>query len=361
VQNVNLLIKPASGSCNLKCGYCFYADVSLNRHVGNFGMMRRDTAEALIGRALREAKQVLFGFQGGEPTLWGLENFRFFTETVNRLNTGGAKIIYTLQTNGTLLDDVWAAFFKEHNFLVGLSLDGPRQLHELNRPGSYAGAMRAAALLKKHGAEFNILSVVTTATASNIEKIYGFYKERGFRFLQFIPCIDNFGSPKTALASQQYGRFLKTLFDLWYRDLMADKGVSVRYFDNIVDILMGYPPEQCSMRGVCSIQCVVESDGGVYPCDFYVLDRWKLGNVQSDSFGSMISSGMAKKFIAESIPVPDACAACRWHRLCRCGCKRDREPLREGSPSANRFCGAHKEFFEYSFERFMAICRRLSR
>jgi len=361
MQNLNLLIKPASGSCNLKCGYCFYADVQSHRHVGNLGMMRRDTAETLIGKALREAGQVLFGFQGGEPTLWGLENFRFFTQTVDKLNTGGVKVTYSLQTNGMLLSDEWAAFFKEHNFLIGLSLDGHRQLHELNRHGSYAGTMRAAALLKKHGVEFNILSVVTAASANNVEKLYSFYKAQGFRFLQFIPCVDDFGSAESRLTSPQYARFLKALFDHWYRGLMAGKGFSVRYFDNILDMLMGCPPEQCSMNGRCAIQCVVESDGGVYPCDFYVLDPWKLGNVHTDSFDGMIFSDKAKRFIAESMPAPDECAACRWRQLCNCGCKRDREPLSPGRPPANRFCQAYKDFFDYSYERFVKICMQLSR
>ena len=361
MRNLSLLIKPASGSCNLKCGYCFYADVLSNRQAGNLGMMRRDTAERLIGNALKEADQVLFGFQGGEPTLWGPDNFRFFTETVDRLNTGGVKVIYTLQTNGTLLSDDWAAFFRQHNFLIGLSLDGYRQLHERNRPGSYAGAMRAAALLKKHGVEFNILSVVTAASAGNVDKLYEFYRQQGFHFLQFIPCIDGFGSAKTTLTPPQYARFLKTLFDYWYRDLMAGKGFSVRYFDNLVDLALGCPPEQCSMNGTCAIQCVVEADGGVYPCDFYVLDQWRLGNVNTDSFGAMISSDRAKQFLLESMPVPEKCAACRWHRLCRCGCKRDREPLIGGRPSANRFCRAYQDFFDYSYERFTGLCMHLPR
>jgi len=361
MKNLNLLIKPASGSCNLKCGYCFYADVTAHRHKSNLGMMRRETAETLIGKALQEANQVLFGFQGGEPTLWGLDNFRFFTETVSRLNTNHTKIIYTLQTNGTLLNDEWADFFKEYNFLVGLSLDGYRQLHELNRPGSYANAMRAAALLKKHGVEFNILSVITAETANNVDRLYNFYKAQGFQYLQFIPCIDDFGSAKATLTSPRYARFLKKLFDYWYRDLMAGKGFSVRYFDNIVDMRMGYPPEQCSLNGTCAIQCVVESDGGVYPCDFYVLDQWKLGNVHTDSFGAMISSETAQQFIRDSMPVPRACAACRWRKLCNCGCKRDREPLTPGQPSSNRFCQAYQDFFEYSYERFTNLCMLLSR
>jgi len=124
---------------------------------------------------------------------------------------------------------------------------------------------------------------------------------------------------------------------------------------------MGYPPEQCSMSGVCGIQCVVESDGGVYPCDFYALDQWKLGNIHTDGFGAMISSDAAKRFVAQSRPVPDACTACRWYKLCNCGCKRDREPLTEGRPSANRFCQLYQDFFDYSYERFLRICMHLSR
>ena len=363
---LNLLIKPVSSTCNLRCRYCFYADVAANRHMKNYGLMSRETAETIIRRALEEAGQVTFGFQGGEPTLWGLNNFRYFVETVNRLNIEKAQVFYTLQTNGTLLDDEWARFLKENGFLTGLSLDGYKDLHDEKRmdakgQGCYNKAMKAAAILQKHEAAFNILSVVTSESARHTEKLYRFFKKQGFGYLQFIPCIDDFGSPNTSLTDAQYAQFLKTLFDLWYQDCINGHGISVRYFDNLLCLYDGRPPEQCSMGGVCHVQFTVESDGSVYPCDFYVLDEWKLGGIYKDSFGIMLSSDTAKRFIAGSAGIRGECAGCKWLKLCRGGCKRDREPVINGIPSINRFCQAYKDFFSYSNSRFIELWTRFFR
>ena len=366
MRSLNLLIKPASGTCNLRCAYCFYADVSANRHTMNYGMMRRDTAEAMIRRALDEAQRIAFCFQGGEPTLWGLDNYRFFVETVDRLNTARAEIHYALQTNGTLLNDDWAAFFKDCGFLIGLSLDGYRDIHDANRvdaagQSSFSKVIKAAALLRKAGAEFNILSVVTPKTARQTEKLYHFYQSQNLKYLQFIPCIDDFASAGTTLTADQYGQFLNALFDLWYRDCMAERGISIRYFDNLLGLYMGHPPEQCTMNGICTAQFTVEANGGVYPCDFYVLDKWRLGDVHTDSFESMLASEAAKQFVSESMSIRAECSFCRWYKLCRGGCKRDREPVVDGVPSSNRFCAAYRDFFNYSHERWMKLCTYFSR
>jgi len=351
MRNLTLLIKPASGNCNLRCTYCFYNDVAENRLVKYYGMMSHETAEVIIQRALVEAKQVSFCFQGGEPTLWGLDNFRFFTETVDRLKTNRVAINYAMQTNGVLLNESWAAFLNEHHFLVGLSLDGYKELHDLHRPDSYNRVLKAASLLKKAGVEFNILSVVTSETAGHTDKVYRFFQRQGFQYLQFIPCIDDFEHNETNLTVAQYGQFLNSLFSLWYRDCIAGHGISIRYFDNILSMYAGYPPEQCSMNGVCNIQFTIEADGSVYPCDFYVLDHWRLGNVHTDSFQSMLTSDTAKWFIAESASIQEECTNCRWLRICRGGCKRDKEPI----PSSNRFCQTYKTFFEDSHERFIEL------
>ena len=360
MRSLHLLLKPASSACNLRCSYCFYADVSANRPVQNLGMMRRDTAEAIIRRALEEARQITFSFQGGEPTLWGLDNFRFFAETADRLRTGPREIQYALQTNGTLLNEDWAAFFKERGFLIGLSLDGYKELHDANRldaggQGSFSRALKAAALLRKAGVEFNILSVVTSPAARHAEKLYRFFQSQNLRYLQFIPCIDDFHSADTRIPGAEYGQFLKALFDLWYQGLTDGHGTSIRYFDNLLRMYMGHPPELCSMSGTCHVQFVIESDGGVYPCDFYVLDPWRLGDVHRDSFTSMLASDAAGRFIAESKSIAKACSNCRWFALCRGGCKRDREPILAENPVTNRFCQAYKDFFHYSHERFAKL------
>jgi len=366
MRNIVLLIKPASSSCNLRCGYCFYADVSANRDVKNYGLMSPDTAEIIIGRALEESRRILFCFQGGEPTLWGLGNFQRFADTVDRLNTNRAEIHYALQTNGILLDDGWAEFLKKRRFLAGLSLDGYKELHDASRmdaagKGSYNNVLRAASLLRKYHVEFNILSVITSDASRHAEKLYRFFQQQNLSYLQFIPCINDFGSAETGLTDVQYGQFLRTMFDLWFRDHMAGRGVSIRYFDNVLGMLMGHPPEQCSMKGTCHVQFTVEADGGVYPCDFYVLDEWRLGDVRTDKFSEMRESDTAKRFIAQSEPIRGECALCRWAELCRGGCRRDKEPILGGVPSSNRFCLAYRDFFDYSYERFMKLCTYYSR
>jgi len=329
-------------------------------------MMAHDTAEELLRKALADSKRVTLGFQGGEPTLWGLDNFRLFVEAANRLNASRAEIQYSLQTNGVLLNEDWAAFFKEHGFLIGLSLDGHRELHDSNRVDAagqscFSRVIKAASLLRKTGVEFNILSVITSKSAHHAEKLYRFYRSQNFAHLQFIPRIDDFECIETSLTSPQYELFLKTMFDLWYRDCMLGQGISIRYFDNLLNMFMGHPPEQCSMNGTCQVQFTVESDGGVYPCDFYVLDKWRLGNVHTDGFEAMSASAAAKQFIVESRLIWKECFRCRWYKLCRGGCKRDREPIRNGMPSPNRFCEAYKDFFNYSHEGFTKLCMHFSR
>jgi uncharacterized protein len=173
--------------------------------------------------------------------------------------------------------------------------------------------------------------------------------------MQFIPCINDFGTDDRKLTAERYGQFLCTLFDLWHRDRMSGKPVSVRHFDNLLNIYAGHPPELCAMQGVCNVQFIIESDGGAYPCDFYVLDKWLLGNVCTDSFADMLLTEAAERFTAESRHVREECRECRRYPLCRGGCKRDKEPVQDGIPSQNRFCKSYKTFFDYSRERFIKM------
>jgi len=358
---VSLLIKPASSSCNLRCAYCFYHDVSSKREVRNYGLMALETLETLVRRALEEAEgAVAFAFQGGEPTLAGLPFYRAFMEYVAKYDTGRVKLSFAIQTNGMLIDDEWAAFFAANNFLVGLSLDGNRDIHDLHRvdakgKGSFQTVMHAAGCLTKHKVSFNILCVVNRMTARHIDKIYTFYKKSGFRWLQFIPCLDELGEERGqnpySITPALYETFLKTLFDRWYADFMANDAVSIRHFDNWLSIMLGHPPESCSMNGVCASYFVVEADGSVYPCDFYVFDKWRIGNIGQDGFAAMRASAVAQRFIQESTNVQDECKACGYYQLCRGGCKRDRALLPDGAYGLNEFCAAHKAFFAYALPR----------
>lgn len=352
---INILIKPASSACNLACRYCFYRDVAQNRAQAFEGMLSLERMRDVIAAGMAYAEHVCsFAFQGGEPTLAGLDFYREVVRLQHAHARPGVAIHNAIQTNGTLIDAEWAQFFAENHFLVGLSLDGPAELHNLNRPdpqghGSFQSVMRAVRLFQKYQVDFNILCVVTGKNARSVEKIYRFYRKQGFRWLQFIPCLEPLGQMRGAepyhLSPAAYGEFLIRLFDLWYEDLQHGTYVSIRHFDNWMSILLGERPEACNMAGQCSVQFVIEGDGGVYPCDFYVLDEWRLGTVGETSFADMQQGETARRFLAASQKIPDACRSCRWQGLCRNGCRRDRMDLPDGTVGQNYYCEAYRTFF----------------
>ena len=197
---LTLLIKPASGSCNMRCKYCFYADEAENREVASYGMMSDATLEAVVRFGLENARGACtFAFQGGEPTLAGLDFYRRLVAMQRAHNTRGLRVYNTIQTNGYLIDREWADFLARERFLTGLSLDGGKDVHDLYRvdargEGTFARVMRAAQTLAAAGAEFNILTVVTAQTARSIGKIYGFFKRNHFRYQQYIACLDPIGA-----------------------------------------------------------------------------------------------------------------------------------------------------------------------
>ena len=366
---INLLIKPVSGSCNMRCCYCFYTDEMANREQACYGRMSMETLEAVVCRAMEFAEGSLtFAFQGGEPTLIGLDFYRSLVELCARYNTKRLHIAYALQTNGLLLDEEWAVFLAQNHVLVGLSLDGPAELHDRTRTdaagkGTHARVMAAARLLKKHGVDFNILTVVNGTVARSGRKMWSFFAKNGFDWLQCIPCLDPLdASPAPwSLTADRYAEFLKTTFDCWYADITAGRQVSERTFDNWVGMLAGRPPESCGMSGVCSHQFVLEADGSVYPCDFYVLDGLRLGNLVTDSFEDIERKREELGFVQASRYVHEDCRACEWALLCRGGCRRHREPFVEGRPGLNRFCEAYKQFFPYAIGRMQQLAARLRR
>lgn len=341
------MIKPASSLCNLSCEYCFYRDVSEHREHLGFGIMKKDTARVLIEKALRYAdgESVAFAFQGGEPTLAGLDYFEFFVKTVNGLNKKNSPVFYSIQTNGTVIDERWAEFLRENRFLVGLSLDGDFQANKFRRKPDGENAFYTIAdtarLLKKHRVDFNILTVLTGYCAENIEHIYNYFRFQGFGYLQFIPCLRPFGSDEKSelyMTSEQYAEFLIKLFNLYVKDYVRHQYVSIRQFDNWVRLYLGQPTEQCGIQGHCSQQFVSEANGNVYPCDFYCTDEYFLGNILETDFTEMEHSRTAVNFIKESLAIPERCKECKLYPICRGGgCKR--------TQLSEDYCEAYKKFF----------------
>lgn len=366
---INVLIKPASSACNLHCKYCFYHDVAENRSQSNYGMMSEATLETIVRKALEYGEtQVGFAFQGGEPTLAGLDFYRKLVELQQKLNQKRVAISNSLQTNGMLIDTDWAQFLAENRFLVGLSLDGPKDINDLNRSdaqgkGSYNRVAKTVKLFNQHQVEYNVLSVVTKPVARHIGTVYQFLVKQGFRYLQFIPCLDGLGEEPGhnpySLTAELYEDFLKRLFDLWYRDFQNGLRISIRMFDNILQSLLGYPPESCDMKGHCSANLVIEADGSVYPCDFYVLDQWKMGNIVDNDFAEMLQSEIVQAFVTVSKGIAVQCGECQLYPVCRGGCRRHHEPIADGRISQkNYFCSAYQGFYQYALPRFREVVQR---
>ncbi len=345
---LSIMIKPASSLCNLDCKYCFYHDVAENREEKNLGIMKTETAENLIKSALifADGNTVAFAFQGGEPLIAGKEYFEKFVELVGKYNTKNSEIFFSIQTNGILIDEEWAKFFTENKFLVGLSLDGDREANKFrvdhNGQSKFFTTLSAANILKENNTEFNILSVMTGASAKRIDTIYSYLKSKGFRYLQFIPCLRPFGSEEESelfMTNDEYEYFLIHAFNNYVKDFVKGNYVSIRQFDNYVRLYLGDRAEQCGMCGHCTHQFVCEGNGNIYPCDFYCTDEWLLGNINEQSLEAMANSEKAKDFLRESLNVPEECKKCPYFPLCRAGgCKRSRQD--------RNYCQAYKGFFK---------------
>jgi uncharacterized protein len=225
--------------------------------------------------------------------------------------------------------------------------------------GTYDTVMQTSGLFDRYRVEYNILFVVTGETADHPDTLYDFYQKKNFNFLQFMPCIDpaenKRGVHDYSLRPPQYAFFLKHFFDRWSADFMGGKEISVRYFDNLVRMVMGAPPETCSMRGSCGCQFVFEADGSVYPCDFYVTDAWKLGNIHEKELLELYEADNCTRFIKSSLSTEPACLDCKWKSLCRGGCRRDRENMLTGELERNYYCDSFKEFLDYAYPRLLDI------
>ncbi len=356
---ISVMLKPSSSLCNLKCEYCFYSSLADEREEYSKGMMTEKTMENTILSALDFANgtDVYFTFQGGEPLLCGLKYFEKFVDFTKNNNKKNSHVHYCLQTNGTLIDDAYAEFFKAHGFLVGVSLDGNEELNSYrvypDGRGSFDDVMNGIEILKKHNVTFNVLSVLTKRTANNFRSAYRFFKSNDLRYLQFIPCLRPFKSDydeEMYMNCDDYAQFLKRGFNIYFNDYMRGEYVSIRSFDNYIALANGSNAEQCGMNGCCSTQFVVEGDGSVYPCDFYCTDDWYLGNINECSFDTLYHSEKAVEFMKNSFILDDECKECDYFYLCRGGgCKRNRQE--------KNYCPSYKQFFSDSEYKLKQIKR----
>ena len=362
-KGLQVLLKPASSACNLRCRYCFYTDEAQKRGTADFGKMPEPVWRAVVEKALAAADDCTFAFQGGEPTLAGLPFYRAFTAYVQAKKAPSQRVFYTLQTNGTLLNGEWLSFFKAHDFYVGVSLDGPRGLHDRMRPdregrGSFSAAFAAMRQMQAERIPFAVLCVLTEENARRIGSVYRFFCEKGFLAQQYLPCMPPLGEAG-GLSEKTYGECLCELFDLWFADFQRGLAPHIRQFDDYLSILRGGEPEACAMYGCCLMQNVIEADGSVYPCDFYALDDFYMGNILETDFTALLQPALngAGPFFAQAQRRGAACPQCPYYALCRGGCRRD--CAGEGEAARNRYCNAYQTFFEYALPLLAFAAQRL--
>ena len=375
----SILIKPASSNCNINCDYCFYRTLSSERERYSMGFMSESTLERLIINAFEYAgKHITFAFQGGEPTLCGIDFFKKAIELENKYNTREISVENTIQTNGILIDENWCEFIRDNGILIGLSLDGYRELHDKYRKDekghpTYDRIKKTIQLFNEFKVDYNILSVITDNTCEHTKELYDYYRDQHFQYIQIIPCIDERNrSSRTEtsdagtedkpchdsefdLDPEKYGAFLCELFDMWIRDFergyIEQNGLryqvpDIRFFSNLAQMAAGYPPEECGLCGHCTCYFVVEGNGDVYPCDFYCTDEWKLGTLEK-SFADLKNSEKAKDFVKASYVINEECKACEYYGLCRGGCRRWREDVSD-SLVKNKLCEGYKMFFKHA-------------
>lgn len=331
--------------------------------------MSEEILENMVEQVMRQGGQtVAFGWQGGEPTLMGLDFFRKAVEFQKKYGRDGQAVGNGFQTNGILITKEWADFFRTYKFLIGLSLDGPEHIHDHyrwlkgNLP-SWKKVAQARDILLNNGVEVNALIVVNDYSVNYPAEIYEYHKKNGLTFMQFIPCYENDpenGNQPTdfTVSAEKYGKFLCELFDLWIGDFQRGKpATSIRWFESLFYIYVNQIPPECTLLQECGIYVVIEHDGSVYSCDFFVEEQWKLGNVKEGRLIDLLNSPKQNEFGLIKKQVPDECAKCSWLKYCRCGCPKERF-LPEGLNSPNFLCRAYKQFFEHAHSKFIQLANQ---
>lgn len=370
------MAKPIGPICNLDCTYCYYLEKENLFPKGENFRMSPEVLETYIRQyiASQQTLEVTFAWQGGEPTLLGLDYFKQVVE-LQRKHAGGRKINNTLQTNGTRLNEEWCRFFKAHDFLIGLSIDGPRELHDAHRKNKAGGptfdlVSRGMQLLKAHGVEFNTLTVVSRTNVSSPLEVYDFLRESGSGYIQFIPLVERLPTPSAAVAgldfaeppepdqqesavtdwsvpAEAYGDFLTTIFDAWVR---RDVGrVFVQMFDVSLGIWSGHGPGLCLFLPDCGEALAIEHNGDVYSCDHFVYPKYQIGNIMNESLATMVNSVQQREFgEAKSAQLPKFCRECDVRFACHGECPKHRfMKTPEGEPGLNYLCAGYKKFFRH--------------
>ena len=376
----HVMTKPIGPICNLDCEYCYYLHKEDLYPKGNRWKMEDSCLETYIRDYMKAqpigAEEVTFAWQGGEPTLMGLDFFRRCIELQRKYARPNLKITNTLQTNGVLLDDEWCRFFRANEFLIGLSIDGPADLHDRYRvdhqgKGSHAAVMRALRLLRKFSVEYNVLVVVNRHNGDHGARIYRYLRDAGCRFVQFIPIVERsgvgrhaeqaqtlesaftpFDEAESAVSSrsvlpEQFGAFLIDVFDEW---IQKDVGrVFVQIFDQALSAWLDIEPSLCVFRRTCGRALAMEHNGDVYSCDHFVEPDYLLGNINVTPLEELVNNGKQQAFgDAKENTLPQYCHDCEVRFACNGECPKNRFlKTPDGDNHLNYLCAGYRAFFNH--------------
>ncbi len=359
----HLLAKPTGAICNLDCTYCFFLSKE-ELYPGSKFRMTDEVLENYI-RQYIEAQQipeVTISWQGGEPTLMGLEFFQKSVELVEKYKKPGMQISYSMQTNGTKLDDAWAKFFKENNFLIGISIDGPPEIHDIYRKdkggrGSFDQVKRGLDFLKKHKVDFNFLCTVHAENGDHPLEVYRYFRdELEAEFIQFIAIVERDNQTgfqegvrvtERSIGPKQYGQFLSAIFDEWIK---TDVGrVYVQIFDVALGAWYGQLPSLCIFAPTCGNALAIEHNGDLYSCDHFVEPDYFLGNIQEGNMLELVASDQQRKFGRDKLDtLPRYCLECEVRFMCNGGCPKNRfRKTPDGEDGLNYLCAGYKHFFNH--------------
>ena len=369
----HVMLKPRGPICDLDCAYCYYLGKE-ELYPGSDFRMDEEVLESFTRQYLstNESQEVVFGWQGGEPLLMGRSFFERAVELQEEFCPPGVRTLNTIQTNGTHLDNAWCRFLRERGFLVGLSLDGPRRMHDayrVDRAGepTFGRVMEALDLLQKHGVEFNILTTVHAANAQHPGDVYRFLRDEAkARFIQFIPIVERSpdgGVSDRSVRSEDYGRFLIEVFEEWVRH---DVGmVFVQIFDVALSAWMGRRPGLCIFEETCGNALALEHNGDLYACDHFVVPEWLIGNTMGTPLEELVASDRQRSFgEAKRDDLPRWCRACEVRFVCNGGCPRNRFiTTPDGEAGLNYLCEGYRAFFNHIDDamNFMAYELRAGR
>ncbi len=369
MQPFTLLIKPSGSDCNIDCRYCFYKGRD-----AQFGQGRQRMSDAVLEKMVEEYMTLGFplaGFawQGGEPTLMGVDFFRKAVELQKRYGQAGSQVSNTMQTNATLLNEQWCRFLRENKFLLGISIDGPKEFHDAYRldhagNGTFDRVFRGIQRCKEHGVPFSTLVLLNHRNADHPDRLFDFLVENDLTYIQFIPCIEAdpvTGQPaEFSITPRQYGDFLCRLFDLWTAH--GPEKMNIRDFDSIVTYYVLGHHTVCTYSRQCAGFVVVEHSGDAFCCEFFVEPQRRLGRLLETPLAELAASGIKSTFARSKERLCSQCLVCRHLALCRGGCMKDRTRFHPEQPGRSSFfCDSYRQLFDYSVPRFMQIAAAVKR